>query len=264
MDIPYARWYEAIGRRRSYRTFDKSRPIEPDKLASLESVCREFRPFADARVVMVNKPAEDIFKFIAGSYGVIRGAPAFLAFIGNSENPNINEQSGYTAEGILLEATALGLNTCWVGASFSTKKTGSLIDLGDRERIIGVSPLGYAVKNGTITDKIMTGFGRTHKRLPAKQLVSGLRLEDAPAWIRNAVEAARLAPSAVNRQPWGFNIEENAVTVFIRSRGPDAGIPFRLDCGIAMLHIEVAALNAGIKGKWEFLKSPQVARFRVG
>jgi hypothetical protein len=37
-----------------------------------------------------------------------------------------------------------------------------------------------------------------------------------------------------------------------------------LDCGIAMLHIEVAALNAGMKGKWEFLKSPQVARFRVG
>ena len=192
MDIPYARWYEAIGRRRSYRTFDKSRPIEPDKLASLESVCREFRPFADARVVMVNKPAEDIFKFIAGSYGVIRGA-RFSGFYRQQRKSNINEQSGYTAKAFCWSA-ALGLNTCWVVASFSTKKTGSLIDLGDREHIIGVSPLGYAVKNGTITDKIMTGFGRTHKRLPAKQLVSGLRLEDAPAWIRNAVEAARLAP----------------------------------------------------------------------
>ena len=37
----------------------------------------------------------------------------------------------------------------------------------------------------------------------------------------------------------------------------------RLDCGIAMLHIEVAALNCGVKGKWELLASPQVARFTV-
>jgi hypothetical protein len=33
---------------------------------------------------------------------------------------------------------------------------------------------------------------------------------------------------------------------------------------IAMLHVEVAALNDGIKGKWEFLESAQVARFKVG
>jgi hypothetical protein len=30
-----------------------------------------------------------------------------------------------------------------------------------------------------------------------------------------------------------------------------------------MLHIETAALNAGYEGKWEFLQSPQVARFKV-
>jgi len=35
----------------------------------------------------------------------------------------------------------------------------------------------------------------------------------------------------------------------------------QLDCGIAMLHIEVAALNCGIRGNWQFLKAPQVARF---
>ena len=264
MEIPYAGWYDAIAKRRSYRTYDKSKAIEPEIFEALDKACREFRPFTDLRVIPVNKPVEDIFKFIAGSYGVIRGAPAFLAFIGDIENPNVSEHVGYTAEGIVLEATALGLNTCWVGASFNAKKTGSLIDLGDKERIIGVSPLGYAAKNETITDKIMTGFGRTHKRLPVEQMVSGLSYEQAPGWIKNAIEAARLAPSAVNRQPWGFNIEEDGITVFIRSSGPDAKIPFRLDCGIAMLHIEVAALNDGMKGKWEFLKSPQVARFRVG
>ncbi len=263
MDIPFARWYQAIEKRRSYRTYDKSRQIEPEKLASLEGVCKEFRPFPDVRVRLVNKPVEDIFKFIAGSYGIISGSPAFIAFIGDRENPNVNEYAGYIGEGIILEATALGLNTCWVGAAFSSKKTNSVVDIDDNERLIAVSPLGYAVKNESLTDKIMTGFGRTHKRLPVQQLVSGLSYEQSPAWINNAIEAARLAPSAVNRQPWGFNIEEDAITIFIRNSGTDFNIPYRLDCGIAMLHIEVAALNAGYRGTWEYLQSPQVARFKV-
>ncbi|MFA5605548.1 MAG: nitroreductase family protein, partial [Dehalococcoidales bacterium] len=118
-------------------------------------------------------------------------------------------------------------------------------------------------QNTSIKDKVMTGFGRTHKRLPVEKLVTGLSYEQSPEWIKDAIEAARLAPSAVNRQPWGFNIEEDGITVFVRSGGTDFNISYRLDCGIAMLHIEVAALNAGIGGKWEFLESPGVARFRV-
>jgi hypothetical protein len=227
-------------------------------------VCRGFNPFEGVRVCLVNKPVEDIFKFIAGSYGVITNAPAFLAFIGSVENPHVNEQLGYAGEGIILEATALGLNTCWVGASYSSKKTTSIVEIGENERLIAVSPVGYAVKNESIIDKLMTGFGRHHERLPVKNLVSGLNYMESAGWIKDAIEAARLAPSAVNRQPWGFHIEEDAITVYIRSKGPDTGIPFRLDCGVAMLHIELVALNAGYKGEWEFLKSPQVARFKVG
>lgn len=263
MNIPYARWYEAIGKRRSYRTYDKNRPVEAEKLTSLDAVCREFKPFEGVRVCLVNKPVEDIFKFIAGIYGVIRNAPAFLAFIGNIENPNINEQTGYTGEGVVLEATALGLNTCWVGNAFNAKKTTSLIEIGENERLVAVSPVGYAVKSQSFMDKAMTGFGWTHKRLPVEQMVGGLGYEQAPSWIKDAIEVARLAPSATNRQSWGFNIEEDGITVYIRSKGSDAGIPFRLDCGIAMLHLEVAALNAGYNGKWEFLQSPQVARFKL-
>ncbi len=35
----------------------------------------------------------------------------------------------------------------------------------------------------------------------------------------------------------------------------------RLDCGIAMLHLELGARAAGTSGSWEFLKSPGVAQF---
>ena len=67
----------------------------------------------------------------------------------------------------------------------------------------------------------------------------------------------------MNRQPWGFKVESDGITVFVRTRVPDFNISKRLDCGIAMLHIEVAALHYGYRGKWEFLQSPQVAKFVV-
>lgn len=263
MDIPFARWYEAIAKRRSYRTYDKSRIIEPEIIEALDSVCREFKPFPDVRATLITEPPEDIFKFVAGSYGIISGAPAFIAFIGDKTNPNVNEYAGYIGEGVILEATALGLNTCWVAAAFNAGKAANIVEVKENERLMAVTPLGYAMQNTSAKDRVMTGFGRTHKRLPVEQLVIGLSYEKSPDWQKNAIQAARLAPSAVNRQPWGFDIKGDTITVYIRSGGTDFNISYRLDCGIAMLHIEVAALNAGIRGKWEFLQSPQVARFRV-
>jgi hypothetical protein len=79
--------------------------------------------------------------------------------------------------------------------------------------------------------------------------------------VDQALEAARLAPSATNRQPWRFDVDASCITISTDKMNVNFGVSKRLDCGIAMLHIEVATLHAGIQGTWEFLKKPQVARF---
>jgi hypothetical protein len=107
---------------------------------------------------------------------------------------------------------------------------------------------------------LLTGFGRSHNRLPLSRLIVGEE-SGLSQWAKLSLEAARLAPSAVNRQPWGFEIAGQTITVFVRTSGPEFTVSKRLDCGIAMLHIELAALSSGIKGSWEFLEAPKVARF---
>jgi len=263
MDIPYSRWYPVIEKRRSHRHFDSNRPVEPEVLATLDSVCKQFKPFSHARACLVGVSVEGVFKGIVGSYGMVKGASAFIAFIGKMDDPYVQEEVGYTGEGIILEATALGLDTCWVGGFFNREKAGSLVEISNNERVLAITPVGYALKSESLEGKIMTGFGRTHKRLPISTLAGGLEIDKLPEWIKASLEAARLAPSAVNRQPWGFNVEDDGITVFVRNSGSDFGVSSRLDCGIAMLHIEVAALNSGYKGEWEFLQSPQVAKFKV-
>jgi nitroreductase len=263
MDIPFTRWCSVIETRRSRRHFNPNRPIEAEISTALDTVCKQFRPFPHARTCLVTESVQDVFKGIAGSYGKIKDAPAFIAFIGNMDSPYVQEEAGYTGEGVILEATALGLNTCWVGGFFRPQSAASLVEISKNERVLAVSPVGLALGTESTEEKMMTGFGRTHKRLPISRLVSGAAIEKSPKWMRASVEAARLAPSAVNRQPWSFNLEDDGIRVSIRTSGAEFNVSKRLDCGIAMLHIEVAAQVSGCNGEWEFLQSPQVAKFKV-
>ena len=263
MDIPSSRWHSVIQKRRSRRHFDPHRPIEPDILEKLDTVCKQFTPFGNTRSCLLTESADSVFKGIIGSYGKIKGAQAFIAFIGDMGHPSVQEEAGYMGEGIILEATALGLNTCWVGGFFRPDVAASLVEMSGAEKILAVTPIGYARKRESFGEKLMTGFGRTHNRLSLSKLTSGLPIEKLPAWVKVALESARLAPSAVNRQPWGFKVEDDGICVFVRTGGPEFNVSKRLDCGIAMLHIEAAALDCGYKGEWEFLQSPQVAKFKV-
>ncbi len=262
MEIPFSRWYDAIFMRRSRRQFDQE-PLESNLLVTLDIVCNEFKPFPQVSAVLVTQSVDDVFKGVIGHYGKIKGASAFIAFIGNMDNPNIHEQIGYLGEGIILEATALKLGTCWVGGFFRPEVAASLANVNKNERVFGVTPIGYASEEWSLEEKIMTGFGRKHQRKPLKGLVSGLEEEKWPVWTKKILEAARLAPSAVNRQPWRFHIEHHSIIISVDNLKDTFNISKRLDCGIAMLHIEVASLNFGLKGEWEFLKAPNVARYHI-
>jgi len=212
---------------------------------------------------LVTKSADKVFKGAIGSYGKIKDAPAFVAFIGKMESPHVQEEVGYTGEGIILEATALQLDTCWVAGFFKPELAASLAGAGENERVLAVTPVGYAKEFESLEEKLMTGFGVTHRRKPLSNLATGLKAPEWSDWMRVALEAARLAPSAVNRQPWRFLVQKDSITISVDSLGLDFSVSKRLDCGIAMLHIEVAALNFGVQGKWELLDSPLVARFTI-
>ncbi len=261
MEIPASRWYSVIEKRRSRRSFE-TRPLESEHLRHMSSVCDGFKPFPCSHSVLVTESPDTVFKGAIGPYGKIRGAPAFIAFVGNMDNPSVQEQVGYMGEGIVLEAEAMNLGTCWV-ALFRSKVVESLIELEKNEEVLAIAAIGYAKEQESIEERLVTGFGWTHRRKPLSHLLSGLDESDYPRWILSALHAARLAPSAANRQPWPFHVDSKSITISVNRFRREYGVSRRLDCGIAMLHIDVAARNSGIDGNWEFLKQPQVARYVV-
>jgi nitroreductase len=262
MDIPFSRWYPAISIRRSRRLFD-SKPIPSDLLEKFTVFCDQFRPFPGVRSAIVTDSPDTVFKGAIGHYGKIKGAPAVIVFIGDMRDEHVQEKVGYMGEGIILEATSLGLGTCWVGGFFRPEAAASLAHIREKEKVLAVTPVGFASEKVSFEEKIMTGFGRTHQRKPLYELVTGMDEMRWPEWMKTALEAARIAPSAVNRQPWRFHIENNSITISVDNLRDTYNISKRLDCGIAMLHIETASLHYGAKGTWEFLEPPAVSRFTV-
>lgn len=260
MELPVESWYRALKARHSRRQY-VSTPIAPEMLERLAEYCRHFRPFEGVRGVLVRQMGEDIFKGLVGAYGKIKGPSAYLAFLGHKEVEGIEELVGYLGEGLILEATAQGLSTCWVAGFFDPWIAAREVKPEAKEKIFAVTPLGYAAGECSREEKIISAFVRSRRRKVLAQISRRRKGKEWPYWALAGLEAARLAPSAANRQPWSFSLDQRGVLLSMNKPGGNNHFSKRLDCGIAMLHFEVAARANGVAGTWELLPSPDVARY---
>lgn len=251
------RLYAAIPARHARRSFDGERVSAAD-LDALSAFAEALRPWPGARVTLVREAPQALFAGIVGSYGGISGASSALVFIGDDgAGP---AAVGYTGEAVVLEATARGLDTCWVAGVFSKQVTAAHVTLGPGERILAISPVGHAREHATVKERLLFGAARAKHRRPLDEIAPGHA--EWPAWARAAVEAARVAPSAMNRQPWRFRMEDGALVVgFAGADVTKARTSKLLDVGIAMLHAELGARAEGASGRWEVLAGTDVARY---
>ncbi len=182
------------------------------------------------------------------------GARWIAAFVGSADS---ELGVGYTGEAFILEATRLGLDTCWIAASFDKERTGHLVVLAEGERVVAVAPLGHALQSQPLGERLVRSSLRAASRKSAAELAPGIG-GGWPAWAVAAVEAARLAPSGHNWQPWRFRMEDGAL---VMSRADKLYWTAPIDFGIAMLHVDLAAARAGVAGRWVLLGGADVARF---
>jgi hypothetical protein len=122
-----------------------------------------------------------------------------------------------------------GLNTCWVGVSFS--KIGSAVQIEIGEEFVAAISLGFGLTQGL-----------PHTSKSIEDLCDGLGV--APSWFRRGVECAMLAPSALNRQNFRFEYACGRVRAVNRK-----AICSDLDLGIAKLHFEIGAGKENVR--WE-------------
>ena len=276
MDVR-AQWYDVISTRISRRRFD-GRPVPAELREQLEVFCdganapagepdsAPVRPgavTAPARVCLVDDPAQLLFTGLIGGYGKVTGTPLSAAFVGRAPAgddvpDDVQAAVGYLGEGFVLEATRLGLGTCWIAGSFDHAGAGKLVHLEPGEQVIAVTPLGYPTRQQAGGERLLRTMVKASARLSVEKLAPGIVDGGWPQWAVSAVQAARLAPSGANRQPWRFRLEGDDL---VMERAEKLYWTAPIDFGIARLHVELGAQHEGVSGSWTMLPEPDVARF---
>lgn len=246
-------WFDALAVRISSRRYDGVAVASP-LLDGIEQTCHHLTvPDGSARPVLIREAPSDVFTGLIGSYGRVAGAPSAVAFVGPEDAAH---EIGYVGEAVILDATAAGLDTCWIAASFDAERTGNIIELAEHEKVHAIAALGHATKTVGTSERLMRASLRARRRLPLDIIAPGH--EQWPAWAHEAASALRLAPSGANRQPWRLRMDGDAMVL---AAAPKTYWTAPIDFGIAMLHAELGAAHSGVRGTWTADTGGEVARF---
>ena len=216
---------EAITLRHSVRSYVES-PI-PENVADILrekiAVCNALGGLSIR--LITNEPKA--FRGFA-SYGKFTGVENYLVMAGRKSETFYNNV-GYYGQQLVLLAQTLGLNTCWAGQTY--KKINSVLCQERGEKTACLIALGYGASQGV-----------AHKSRKVEDVSNCTA--DSPEWMRRGVEAALLAPTAVNQQRFRFIMRQQRIDgrqVVAARRGFSLVGYTRIDLGIAKLHFEIGA-----------------------
>ncbi len=200
-----------------------------------------------------------------GTYGVVRGATAFIGASVAKGQLNL-EALGYSFEKLILYITSLGLGTCWLGGTFQRSRFATAMNLKEGELFPVISPVGYPSQKRRTIDSVMRWVAKSDNRKDWNELFfSGdfskpLSKEEAGEYAF-VLDMVRLAPSAVNGQPWRI-VRDKGVYHFYEARSMKEGKLGmdiqRVDMGIAACHFHLAALEKGLAGRFEKMEPPKI------
>ncbi len=216
---------EAIKARHSVRAY-KEQPLAEDVVKVLEEKIAVLNREGKLHIQLIlNEPKA--FLGTMAKYGRFRNVGNYFVVAGKKAD-DLDERAGYYGEQLVLLAQTLGLNTCWVGLTYS-KVPGTFV-LDDGEKIACYISLGYGETQGV-----------RHKIKTVEQVSNAS--DTTPAWFRKGVEEALLAPTAVNQQKFSFEyvgMKDGRHQVHAKKGFSMIGYT-QMDLGIAKYHFEIGA-----------------------
>ncbi|MBQ8610694.1 MAG: nitroreductase [Oscillospiraceae bacterium] len=169
--------------------------------------------------------------------------------------PFANAAFGYSFEVFLLYAQSLGLGSVWLGGTMNRSAFEQAMELRENEMMPCAAPIGYPAKRMTVRETAMRKAIKADERLPFEALFfdSGFTKPLTPekaGVLRLPLEAVRLAPSAVNKQPWRVVLADGCAYFYLlRSKGfARSGVldMQMIDMGIALCHFALCAAECGL------------------
>jgi len=207
---------QLIVKRKSIRKYDMN-PLAEETLNAVEGFVNGIgTPFGGKFGVKIFDKSEYDAK-TGGRYKI--PAPHYLMFYGDKKDDTVLRSIGFAGELAALKLAEMNLGTCWLGGATSKEK----------DYVISVA---FGVPNEEFRKSAAEA-----KRKPLTEIAEGYAEEQ-----RDVLESVRLAPSAMNLQPWYFKCGGSKVRVF-RKKSLISNIALlktmqKIDIGIAISHFK--------------------------
>lgn len=225
---------EAINSRHSVRSFTDE-PLSEAEQNALQAEIEQCNTESGLHMELVcNEP--QAFDSTLAHYGKFSNVKNYFLLAG-AKTPDLEEKCGYYGQRIVLLAQQLGLNSCWVGLTFKKRFVKKMVSPNDK--LVIVVALGHGTEQG-----------KEHKIKTFEEVCTGCTKDEAPDWFVAGINAALLAPTAMNQQSFEFSLskpQEGDAIVSLRSKG---GSFANVDLGIVRLHFELGANAAGGTFTW--------------
>lgn len=212
---------EALRERHSVRKY-QDRPLKEDVVEILREEIAKLNEAGNLHMQLVINERKAFRSFL--SYGSFSDVANYIMVVGH-KSESLDYRAGYYGEKLVLFAQTIGLGTCFVGLTY--KKIDGAFEIGADEKVVLCIAIGYPQTDGARSHKI---------KRPAQ--VSNVT-DGSPEWFKKGVEAALLAPTAVNQQKFYFEfVPENKVKPI---KGSSLVGYTKIDLGIAMYNFEIGA-----------------------
>ena len=212
---------EAIKARHSVRKYS-DKPLEAPAAEALNAEILKCNAESGLNIQLV---LDEPKAFASGmwKYGQFSGVRNYFVMAG-PKGKEAEEKIGYYGERLVLLAQTLGLSSCWVGLTY--KKIPGAFTLREGDTVHCVIALGYGITPGV--------------QHPLKPVDNFYECEGtAPQWFLDGMQAALLAPTAINQQKFRFILREGGI-VEARTLFSMAGYT-NIDLGIVKYHFETGA-----------------------
>lgn len=206
--------FEIMKQRHSVRQY-LDKPVEQEKRDALNAMAAQINEETGLHIQIFYDEPKCYDSFMA-HYGKFTGVANYIALVGK-KSPKLDNMLGYYGEKLAIKAQEMGLNTCWTAMTHGKSKA----DIGKGEKQGCIIALGYGENEGV-----------EHTNKPLQKVCN--YTEASPEWFVKGVEAALLAPTAMNQQKFFFELTPDGTVKASCGKGFYA----KVDLGIVKYHFE--------------------------
>ena len=237
-------------------------------LGYYEKACPRLVPEIATELIVLDKDAQPALESSAGYKQFLIGAPHYLLLM-SAPHSHAAINAGYMMEDLVLKLTELDIDTCWMTFTDSDKikkalslttplEVAAIVAFGYGEKtakklrlnILSMSQIDvraeqqyYAPKKG-VHDLVHMGSWSNKSGLDEM-----MDFYDDMLW--QSFYAASLSPSYLNRQPYGFLVQDHSIYLVQQEDAYTDNLDAALDLGIVMLHFSAVASQWAGQVRWE-------------